>query len=374
MQKTDLLKYNIAVSLLPGIGIKRARLLIEFFGDAEQVFRATEKELSVIPNIGKDALQALVAGREAALLRAERETDFIANHGLDTYFYQDDAYPYRLRECPDAPLLLYGKGNMQLNANHILAIVGTRMPTDRGKEHCRRLILDMARAMDDLTIISGLAYGIDITAHRAAIEAGIPTVIIPGHGLDRIYPAVHRNTAIQALEHGGILTEYMSGTNPDKQNFVARNRIIAGMSDATLVVESKTKGGSLITAEMANSYSRDVFAIPGRADDEQSKGCNQLIKKDKAALVETAEDIILAMQWDTGPIDKQPIQTAILCDLTQTETTLMQLLRNDPDGTHVNLLVMESHLPYSEVTTALLQMEFKGIVKALPGGIYRPLA
>lgn len=373
MQTTDTLKYNIAVSLLPGVGLRRARRLIGFFGSAEEVFRATEADLAAIPNIGKETLQALLAGRAAALRRAERETDFVIGHQLDTYFYQDDNYPYRLRECPDAPLLLYGKGNLHLNGSHILAVVGTRMPTDRGKEYCRRIVSDLARAVDDLTIVSGLAYGIDITAHRAAIEAGIPTLIIPGHGLDRIYPATHRNTAIQALEQGGILTEYMSGTNPDKQNFVARNRIIAGISDATLVVESKTKGGSLLTADMANSYSRDVFALPGRADDEQSRGCNDLIKKNKAALVETAEDIILAMQWDTKQA-ATPVQTAIFCDLTETETALMQLLRNDPEGTHVNLLVMESRLPYSEVTSALLQMEFKGMVRALPGGIYRPLA
>ncbi|MCM1034263.1 MAG: DNA-processing protein DprA [Paludibacter sp.] len=372
MSKEELLKYNIAISLLPGVGLKRAKLLIDFFGDAHQVFLATEKELSAIPNIGKDALQALVAGRSKALKRAERELDFIATHQIDTYFYQDNNFPYRLQECPDAPLLLYGKGNLQANVGHMLAVVGTRMPTERGKEHCRQIILDLAQAVEHLTIVSGLAYGIDITAHRAALEAGIPTIIIPGHGLDRIYPAIHRQTAIQALEKGGILTEYMSGTNPDRQNFVARNRIIAGMSDATLVVESKTKGGSLITADIANSYDRDVFAIPGRPNDELSCGCNELIKTNKAALVENAEDIIMAMQWDARKVTL-PIQTAIFCDLSPTEETLMQLLRKDCEGIHVNLLVMESHMPYSEITSTLLQMEFKGLVKALPGGIYRAL-
>ena len=207
-----------------------------------------------------------------SLAFAEKELAFVEKHGIGLYYYKDANYPYRLAQCVDAPLLMYAKGNVNVDTKHVVSVVGTRIPSERGKDWCRRLVLDLAAKVPDLTIISGLAYGIDVVAHKAALEAGVPTVIIPAHGLDRIYPAVHRQVAVQALDKGGILTEYACGTEPERFNFVARNRIVAGLADALVVVESKKKGGSLITAEMAIDYGRDVFALPGRLDDVCSAG------------------------------------------------------------------------------------------------------
>ena len=262
--------------------------------------RTRQRQLRSVLNQYPSATEAAAHHPEMmsreAIEHAQREIAFIDKHNIQIYFYKDSNSPYRLAQCVDAPLLLYAKGNVEVNPKHTVSIVGTRMPSERGKDWCRRLVLDLAAQIPDLTIVSGLAYGIDVVAHRAAIEAGIPTIIIPAHGLDRIYPAVHRNVAVQALDKGGILTEYTTNTEPERFNFVARNRIVAGMADAVVVVESKKKGGSLITADMAVDYARDVFALPGRVDDICSAGCNDLIKRNKAQLIEHADDLILAMQ------------------------------------------------------------------------------
>lgn len=307
-----------------------------------------------------------------AILHAQKEIDFIERHQITPFYYKDSAYPYRLLQCVDAPLLLYAKGNIDVNPKHVVSVVGTRMPSERGKDWCRHLILDLAANVPDLTIVSGLAYGIDVVAHKTAIEAGIPTIIIPAHGLDRIYPAVHRNIAIQALNRGGILTEYTTGTEPERHNFVARNRIIAGMADAVIVVESKKKGGSLITADMAIDYGRDVFALPGRIDDTSSAGCNELIKRNKAQLIESADDLIATMQW--GNQHKEGRQTTLvemLIDLTPVQKQLIDLLRDADDGMHINQMVMETQLAYNIVSSELIMMELQDMVKSMPGGIWR---
>lgn len=307
-----------------------------------------------------------------AMEHAQKELDFIEKHGIHLYYYKDDNYPYRLAQCADAPLLLYAKGNVDVNPKHVVSVVGTRMPSERGKDWCRQLVLDLAAQVPNLTIVSGLAYGIDVVAHKAAMESGISTIIVPAHGLDRIYPAVHRNVAVQALNNGGILTEYTTGTEPERHNFVARNRIVAGMADAVVIVESKAKGGSLITAQMAQDYNRDVFALPGRFNDANSEGCNTLIKMQRAQLITSAEDLIQAMQWQTE--NKQPAQTVmveLLHDLTNLQRLLWEKLSESDDGWHVNQLVMELQLPYNEVAAELMMLELKGIVKGLPGGIWR---
>ena len=309
-----------------------------------------------------------------AIEHAQKELDFIEKHGVKPYYYKDENYPYRLAQCTDAPLILYAKGNVDVNPKHVVSVVGTRMPSERGKDWCRQMVLDLAAQVPDLTIVSGLAYGIDVVAHKAAMESGISTIIVPAHGLDRIYPSVHRNVAVQALDKGGILTEYTTGTEPERHNFVARNRIIAGVADAVVVVESKAKGGSLITAQMAQDYNRDVFALPGRFNDANSEGCNTLIKMQRAQLVTSAEDLILAMQWQTK--NKPPIQTMmveLLHDLTDLQRQLLEKLSETEDGWHVNQLVTELQLPYNEVAAELLMMELNGIVKGLPGGIWRRL-
>ena len=307
-----------------------------------------------------------------ALAFARKELEFIEKHNIQMYYFRDENYPYRLAHCVDAPLLLYAKGHVDVNPKHIVSVVGTRMPSERGKDWCRQLVLDLAAQVPDLTIVSGLAYGIDVVAHRAALEAGIPTIIIPAHGLDRIYPAVHRNVAVQALDRGGILTEYTRDTEPERFNFVARNRIIAGLSDAVVVVESKRKGGSLITADMAVDYGRDVFALPGRVDDECSAGCNDLIKRNKAQLIDCADDLIVAMQWQEE--SKEAIQTCLvemMYDLTDNQQRLLQLLRETEDGLHINQLPMETQLAYSIVSSELVMMELQDVVKSMPGGMWR---
>ena len=307
-----------------------------------------------------------------AMVFAERELAFVEKHGIQLYYYKDANYPYRLAQCVDAPLLMYAKGNVNVDTKHVLSIVGTRMPSERGKDWCRRLVLDLAAKVPDLTIISGLAYGIDVVAHKAALEAGVPTVIIPAHGLDRIYPAVHRQVAVQALDKGGILTEYACGTEPERFNFVARNRIVAGLADALVVVESKKKGGSLITAEMAIDYGRDVFAMPGRLDDVCSAGCNDLIKRNKAQLIETADDLIAAMQWEE--VKREVVQTTMvemLANLSPTQERLVALLREAEDGLHINQIVMETQLSYGTVSAELVMLELEDIVKSMPGGMWR---
>jgi DNA processing protein len=261
---------------------------------------------------------------------------------------------------------------VQVNPQHTVSVVGTRRATERGKDWCRRFVLDLAAQVPDLTIISGLAYGIDVAAHKAAIEAGIPTLIIPAHGLDRIYPATHRPVAVQALERGGILTEYPSGTEPERHHFVARNRIVAGMADALVVVESKARGGSLITAEMAVDYGREVFAVPGRAGEECSAGCNDMIKRQRAQLIEHADDLIQCMQWTTQPT--QPVQTSMvemMNPLSDLQIHLLQLLRLSEDGLHINQLVIETQCNYNVVSAELVMMELQDIVKSMPGGMWR---
>ena len=307
-----------------------------------------------------------------AMVFAERELAFVEKHGIQLYYYKDANYPYRLAQCVDAPLLMYAKGNVNVDTKHVVSVVGTRIPSERGKDWCRRLVLDLAAKVPDLTIVSGLAYGIDVVAHKAALEAGVPTVIIPAHGLDRIYPSVHRQVAVQALDKGGILTEYACGTEPERFNFVARNRIVAGLADALVVVESKKKGGSLITAEMAIDYGRDVFAMPGRLDDVCSAGCNDLIKRNKAQLIETADDLIAAMQWEE--VKREVVQTTMvemLANLSPTQERLVALLREAEGGLHINQIVMETELSYGTVSAELVMLELEDIVKSMPGGMWR---
>ncbi len=306
-----------------------------------------------------------------ALRLADAELSFIERHQVQVFYYKDAGYPYRLAQCVDAPLMLYAKGNVNVTPQKVISVVGTRMPSERGKDWCCGLIADLAQMVPDVTVVSGLAYGIDVTAHRAAIEHGLPTIIVPAHGLDRIYPTAHRNVAVQALENGGILTEYPTGTEPEKYNFVARNRIIAGLADAVVVVESKQKGGSLITAQMAQDYNREVFALPGRIDDVNSAGCNQLIKKQQAQLIENAADLMEYMQWQSAA---QPIQTSLVeltCDLSDTQRTILDLLRTAEDGLHINQIVMETQLPYSDISSQLIMMELNDIAKSMPGGMWR---
>ena len=337
--------------------LRRNLTLLDRFGSAEEAWRHLDEP-----------------GMSDAMTRAERELEWISAHGIRVWTPADADYPYRLRQCPDRPVVLYSKGNVRPSEGHVVSIVGTRRPTERGKELTDALVRDLATQLDSLTIVSGGAYGIDIAAHRAAIKYGVPTIIIPAHGLDRIYPYQHRHDAIAALEKGGLLTEFPSGTEPFAGNFVQRNRIVAGLADAVVVAESKDRGGSLITARMACDYDRELFAFPGRPMDDTSSGCNALIRRQKAQLITCADDLIESMGWTTLSTPKPAVQTqmtGLLADLTEPQRQLTDLLQEAEEGTHINLLVMETQRPYSDVSADLVLLELQGLVRSLPGGIYR---
>lgn len=311
----------------------------------------------------------------AAFLRAEREMEFVEKNRLTCLTLQDEAYPSRLRECEDAPIVLFFKGNADFNRLHIINMVGTRRATEYGKQFCADFIHDLSVLLPDVLVVSGLAYGIDIHAHRAALADNISTVAVLAHGLDRIYPFVHRKTAVDMLANGGLLTEFLTETNPDKHNFVSRNRIVAGMCDATIVVESAAKGGSLITADLADGYHRDCFAVPGRVTDTASIGCNQLIRDNKAALVQSAEEFVRTMGWGSAEsaLKAEGIQRNLFPELTAEEELVVRILTRQGDS-HINTLVVEADIPVNRMSALLFELEMKGVVKTLVGGVYHLLA
>jgi DNA processing protein len=359
----DLL-YKIALTHLPSVGAVLARNLVGFAGGVEAVFKQKKSHLLKIPGIGTKTAEDIVNSR--SLATAEAELAFIIKHDVKALFYLDHDYPLRLKRIKDAPTLLYYKGSTDLNAQRILAIVGTRKPTSYGINQCEKLI-DHFAGMDVL-VLSGLAYGIDIVSHRRALEVGLPTVGVMGSGLDRVYPAVHRKTAKDMLSQGGLLTEFTSGTKPDRENFPMRNRIIAGMCDALVVVESDIKGGSMISAELANAYHKDVFAIPGKIGDQWSRGCNYLIKTNRAGLIESAEDIANLMQWrDHKP--KKEVQRTLFVELSDIENQVLALLQ-DNIPISIDRILKEGTLTSSELASVLLNLEFQGLIKALPGKLY----
>ena len=331
--------------------------LVDRYGSAEEAWRHLDEP-----------------GMEEAMHRAEKEWEWIQAHNIRVWTLADEDYPYRLRNCPDRPLLLYGKGNIRPSEGHLISIVGTRRPTENGKEITSAFVRDLNERLESVTIVSGGAYGIDIAAHRAAIEQGIPTLIIPAHGLDRIYPYPHRKEAVEALAKGGLLTEFPSGTEPIAANFVQRNRIVAGLADAVVVVESRERGGSLITARMALDYDRPLFAFPGRPSDLSSVGCNQLIRDHKAHLITSAEDLISAMGWTTRNTPKPAVQTqlfGLMGDVTPSQRTILEKLQEAEEGLHINHIVMETQLSYGDVSSDLLMLEMNSLVRSLPGGFYR---
>jgi len=368
------LKYKIGITLIKGIGSNLAKNLIAYIGSVEGVFKEKQQSLAKIPGIGEAVSKQIASENMShdALNRAEKEIEFITKNNIQTYYYTDRDYPFRLKECPDSPLLIYSKGNCNLNNGKFIGIVGTRNATEAGKENCKKLIADLSNALPNAIIVSGLAYGVDICAHKTALDVDLPTIGVIGHGLDRIYPDVHRPTAVKMVQEGALLTEYLSQTNPDKQNFVQRNRIIAGLSDAIVVVESGIKGGALITAEIANDYNRDVFAFPGRVTDEWSKGCNALIKNNKASLIESADDILRFMSWEKQDINAKPnVQTALFRDLSNEEQGIVSILRQNQEGIQFNELAIQLEKPISKISSLLLEMEFKGLVRCFPGNLYK---
>ena len=360
----DLL-YQIAVTLLPGIGDISGKKFVQYCGSAEAIFKETRKSLEKITGMREASIDAICNPKEY-LKRAEEEIAFIEKNGIQPLFFLDSDYPRRLLQCDDAPMMLYYKGQANLNANRIVAIVGTRNITDYGKENCNQLVEDLKE--DNVLIVSGLAYGVDTCAHKAALKNGIPTVGVMGSGMQQIYPAVNKKLANDMLEQGGILTENISGTQPDRENFPRRNRIIAGMADAVVVIESAMKGGSLITADIANSYNRDVFAYPGRVMDIYSQGCNYLIRTNRAHLMESVLNLRYVMRWDSET--KAEKQTALFREFTPEEKLIMDCFGAN---TMVNLddIIVKTELPTTKIAALLLNLEFDGVLMALPGKRYQ---
>ncbi|OFY86614.1 MAG: DNA protecting protein DprA [Bacteroidetes bacterium RIFCSPLOWO2_12_FULL_31_6] len=360
------LKYKIALSLIPNIGDIRAKRLVAYCGSVDAVFEEKKSALEKIPGIGSSVANDVL--NHTIFDRAEEEILFIEKNNITPLFYLDKNYPKRLTHCEDSPILLYFKGNTNLNAKKTISIVGTRDATDYGKTICEKLIADLA--IHHVTIVSGLAYGIDICAHRAALENNLPTICALAHGLDKMYPSVHKTTAEKMLENGGWLSDFTSKTIPDRENFPRRNRIVAGISDATIVIESKKGGGSLITANIANSYNRDVFAFPGKVNDVCSEGCNNLIKQNKAALIQSAADIVYILGWEESKISKNPIQKQLFVELKAEEEILVTILKEN-NSTTIDDLCFAANMPMSKVSALLLTLEFSGIVKSLHGKMYK---
>ncbi len=362
------LRHQIALTQIPLIGDLVAKQLLAHFHSASAVFEARKHELEDIPDIGALRAAAILEFRDYEHI--DREIEYMEQHDIQPVFYTSAQYPQRLKHCADSPVMLYYKGHADLNAGRIVSIVGTRTPGDYGRSVCTKLVEDLAA--HNVTVVSGMAYGIDIIAHRQALQHDIPTIGVLAHGLDRIYPPQHKGTATAMIENGGLLTEFLSDTQPDKQHFPMRNRIVAGIADATIVVESGLKGGSLITADIANSYNKDVFAIPGRIGDPHAAGCNELIRTNRAMLITSATDLLQAMGWDHHrPPKIQPDpQLGLFMTLDESERHILTLFTGT-DEKHIDQLRRESYLPGSQVASLVLKLEMQHVLRGLPGQKYQ---
>ncbi|MBO7130137.1 MAG: DNA-processing protein DprA [Prevotella sp.] len=367
--------YAMALTRLTNFNFQQVLELYRTVGSAQQIYEHRTDIGDVIEDCSPRLVEALKDWNEP-MKRAEFELQYMQEHGIRGLTLNDDDYPQRLRECPDAPIVLYYKGNADLNQAKIVCIVGTRQMTTYGQDLIRRFVRDLRQQCPQVLIVSGLAYGVDIHAHREALENGFPTVGVLAHGLDQIYPYRHRETAAQMVNHGGLLTEFMTQTNADKANFVRRNRIVAGMSDACLVVESAAKGGGLITAEIAQSYDRAVFAFPGAVGMTYSEGCNNLIRDNGAGLISNANDFVKAMGWPSEVQRQQNytdgIERNLFPDLSPEETKVVALLQQTND-LQLNILSVKTGIPIGSLTALLFQLEMKGVIRPLAGGMYHLL-
>jgi DNA processing protein len=357
---------QIALSLTPGIGSVLARQLVSYCGSAKDVFAAPKRKLIKIPGIGEKIAETVLS--RAGFNVADFVYEQARQQQVDILFYTHKDYPTRLRNLHDSPMLLYYKGTANLNAQKIVAVVGTRNATAYGKKVTEELIAELSR-YPDVLVVSGLAYGIDIVAHKAAVRHAIPTVGVLGSGIDVIYPAAHKNTAAQMLENGGILTEYPFGILPDAPHFPARNRIVAGMADVTIVIEAAIKGGALITAQIANAYNRDVMAVPGSLEQPYSAGCNRLIRNHQAHIYTGLADLEYLMGWsEDGKTEKAAPATdwSANPDLTEPEKTILTLLKSRPDML-IDDLSWQAQIPVNQIASLLLTLELQGLVKSLPG-------
>lgn len=361
--KLDLL-YQIAITQIPGIGDVLAKNLISYCGGVEEVFRQKRTKLLRIPGIGERLADAIVSFNDFSL--AENELVFMEKHRIQPLFYLDKEYPMRLKQYAESPVMLYYLGNADLNNAKIVGIVGTRKASDYGKSFVDELSADLAES--GCLVVSGLAYGVDIHAHRAALKNNLPTVGVMAHGLDRIYPGQHKATAKKMLEKGGLLTEFTSGTNPDRENFPKRNRIVAGLCDVLVVVETAIRGGAMITAEIANYYNKDIMALPGRINDTYSQGCNHLIKTNKAAIITKASDLFELMNWDLSHKAK-PLQASLPLNLTEEESGILEYIRNK-QKVGIDDIAFAFQTDSGNLSLTLLDMEFRGMIRQLPGKFF----
>jgi len=363
----DSLQHQIALTLVPQVGAVTAKTLVSYCGSAEAVFRASTKELKKIPNIGPTTIAAIQNSSEP-LSRAERELYFMEKEGVKAFFYTDHGYPARLRQCPDGPALFYVKGSSTelLEAERVVAIVGTRQPSEHGKLVCEEIVEGLKAY--NVLIVSGLAFGVDVTAHRRASALDLPNFGVLGHGLGSIYPSQHRSVAQRMIENGGLISEYPHDVKPDREHFPMRNRVISGLSDLVLVVESGVRGGSMITVDCAERQGREIFAVPGRPQDAKSAGCNALIKNERAKLAETAHDIALKMRWDELGQPKQT-QAQLFSSLDPEEIPIVNIIRERPE-IPIDQLALAAQLPPGTLASYILNLEFKGIIRTLPGKRY----
>ena len=365
--------YSMALARLPRLSLQEKKALVTEMGSASEVY-AHRHELAAMLKGYTPRIEAAFKEMDSCLARAHEEMEFAERKQVKCLCLHDEAYPMRFRDCPDAPILLYASGTADLNARHVVGIVGTRQATDHGRATCRSMVERLAQLLPGTLIVSGLAYGIDIEAHRAALSYGLPTVGVLAHGLDQIYPSIHRETAVQMLRQGGLVTEFMSHTHADKKNFVQRNRIVAGMCDALIMIESAAKGGSLITTALADSYGREVFAVPGRPQDKWSEGCNMLIRQQKAHLLRCIDEMVEDLGWDKEIEMKrqlsQGLQQQLFPSLSPQEQAVTDALMGC-DYKSVHQLAKDTHMPMAALNALLLEMELKNLVHLVGGGIYR---
>lgn len=366
------LRYILALMTIKGIGSIRARHLIEAFGSAQAVFEADASLITQIPSIS----QALLEGRnnQKIFQQADQELQFIEQHHIKTLIYGQEGYPHRLLDCPDAPTLLFQVGQTNLDATRIVSIVGTRNCTQYGRDMVHRFVKELKEMVPEVIIISGLALGIDVESHKASLDNDVPTVGVVAHGMDRIYPSQHRSIAQQMVKQGGSILGERTTYDPfERSCFLSRNRIIAGLADATIVAESKSKGGSLVTASIANDYGRDIFAFPGRVGDSRSEGCNRLIRLNRAGLITCAQDFVEAMNWDTAANGTHAIQQSIPFEeenLSPTERLIIDALRDRGD-LRISQLSDATNLDHATLLEVLLDLEMNGKIRNCPGGVYQ---
>lgn len=357
----------LALLKVDGIGDIMGKKLLNSFGNASEIFKAKSTQLAAVDGIGAVLLKNLKD--KSIFEKAEKELQFIKCNNIQVSFFQDQTYPTRLKHCMDSPILIFTAGNIDLNNKKIISIVGTRQITAYGTDFCRKLIEELAPL--NPIIVSGFAYGVDIVAHQAAMDHGLQTIGVLAHGLNQIYPRTHKKYMAKMEENGGFITEFWSDSNPDKEKFVRRNRIVAGMTEATIVIESADKGGSLITANMANDYNRDVFAVPGRVMDKYSQGCNNLIKTQKANLLTSAADLVYILNWDIKQ-KGQNIQKQLFVELDLDEQKIYDyLLINGKEL--LDTIAYDCDFPIFKMSGILINMELKGVVRPLPGKLFEAI-